>query len=135
MVLWLCFNYTKLPGKRRRKKIPLKSYLIFTKKLRNGTWPINQPVYDFYVSEIESILNSKLIEGKFPEIQKSFTDIQKQQSPYRQTLLFIDLLKRNAIPEIKEKLSLYQAKDKMLPERFLDDFENNLSSGFLYDLA
>jgi len=95
------------------------------KQIRDGIWVINQSSYDFYISEIESILGKKLKEGKFPEIQNTYIEIQKQKSRYGQTLLFEDFLRRKAIPVIKEKLSLYEAGDKNQTGRFLGEFENN----------
>ncbi len=74
------------------------------KKIREGIWLISQPVYDFYITEIESILNNKLINDKFPEIQRSYSEMQKQPSPYGQKLLFADFLERNVIPEIKDRM-------------------------------
>jgi signal transduction histidine kinase len=88
-------------------------------KIREGVWQVNLPVYDFYVSEIESIFNSKLNEGEIREIQKSFLDMQKQQSPYRQSLIFGDILVRNTIPKIKEKLSLNRVAGEVVPMRLL----------------
>ena len=95
-------------------------------QIREGSWLISQPVYDFYISEIKSILDKEFIDGRFPEIQKTYLEIQKQPSPYGQTLLFIDLLERNVIPEIKEKLSLYREDGEVIQDRFPVSFDNNL---------
>jgi signal transduction histidine kinase len=121
------FQLYEIAREKKEEESSLGILLHLYKQISNGVWLINQPAFDFYMAEIESILKNKLIEGKFPEIQKSYSDIQKQQSPYRQTLLFIDFLRRNAIPGLKEKLSMYRPEDEILPGRFLDEFENNLS--------
>jgi signal transduction histidine kinase len=113
-------------GEKKEEK-SLRILLNLYKQIRDGVWVINQSSYDFYISEIESILNKKLKEGRLAEIQKAYTDIQDQKSRYGQTLLFADFLRRNAIPGIKEKLSLYEAGDKIQTGRFLDEFGNNLS--------
>jgi len=120
------FQLYEIALKKKEEESSLSILLNLYGQISNGVWLINQPSYDFYMDEIGSILKSKLGEGKFPEIQKSYSDIQKLEPPYRQTLLFIDFLQRNAIPGIKEKLSQYRAKDEILPERFLDEFEYNL---------
>ncbi|MBN1388890.1 MAG: GHKL domain-containing protein [Bacteroidales bacterium] len=121
------------------------------KKIREGTWTISRPVYDFYISEIESILNNGLSGGQFPVIQGTYTETREQQSPYRQTLLFTDLLERNIVPGIKEKLSFSRINDKFIQERFplasedklcivsyavLPDFqsEKTFYGGFCWDL-
>jgi signal transduction histidine kinase/tetratricopeptide (TPR) repeat protein len=113
------FQLYEIAREKKEEENCLGILLDLYEKIREGTWLINIPVYDFYIAEIESILNSKFNEGKFPEIQKSYTDIQKQQSPYRQALIFTDFLERNTIPEIKEKLSLSRAADEVVPARLL----------------
>jgi len=94
-------------------------------KIREGIWLINVSVYDFYITEVESILNSKFNEGKFPEIQKSYLNIQKKPSPYRQALIFTGFLERNTIPKIKEKLALSWAAGEAIPERLLINIEKD----------
>jgi signal transduction histidine kinase len=113
------FQLYEIAREKKEEENCIRILLNFYEKIREGTWLINIPVYDFYITEIESILNSKLNEGKFPEIQKSYIDIQKQQSPYRQALVFTDFLERNTIPEIKEKLSLPRATGEVVPRRLL----------------
>ena len=113
-------------GKKNEEK-SLRILLDLYKKIREGTWLINISIYDFYIAEFESILNSKFNEGKFPEIQKSYIDIQKLQSPYRQALIFTDFLERNTIPEIKEKLSLSRATGEGVPGRLLFTLEKDFS--------
>jgi signal transduction histidine kinase len=98
------FQLYQIACERKEEEDCLGILLNLYKKIREGNWLINQSAYDFYIAEIESILNSK--DGKFPEIQKSFLDIQKRQSPYSQALIFTYLLKRNAIPKIEEKIAL-----------------------------
>ncbi|HUV00670.1 MAG TPA: ATP-binding protein [Bacteroidales bacterium] len=145
------FQLYEIAREKKEEEHSLGIFLDLYEKIREGIWLINRPAYDFYIAEIESILNSKFIEGKFPEIQKSYTDIQKQLSPYRQTLLFTDFLERNAIPGIKEKLSLSRTEGEVTQERFPgaseDDFflvsyailpyfqsEQTFYGGFCWDL-
>jgi signal transduction histidine kinase len=96
----------------------LEILLNLYKQIRDGIWIINQPAYDFYVSEIESILSNGLVNGKFPGFQKTYTEIQKHQSSYRETLLFTDFLERNAVPGIKDKLSLPRSNNAGTQDRF-----------------
>ena len=92
--------------------------LTLYKQIRIGTWPVSRSVYDFYIAEIESILNASFGKYKFPEAQETFDAIQKQPSSYGQTLLFTDFLERNVIPEIKEKVSLSATRENITPDRF-----------------
>ena len=112
------FQLYEIACEKNEEESSLGILLSLYKQIREGTWLINQPVYDFYIAEIESILNSRLITNKFPEIQKSYEEVRKQPSPYGQTLLFNDFLERNVIPEIKEKLSLSRSGNEAAQERF-----------------
>jgi signal transduction histidine kinase len=113
------FQLYEIAREKKEEEYSLGILLDLYKKIQGGIWQINLEVYDFYVSEIELILNSRLKEGKFPEIQESFTDIQKQLSPYRQSLIYADFLERNIIPEIKEKLSTSRGAVEVMPGRLL----------------
>jgi signal transduction histidine kinase/tetratricopeptide (TPR) repeat protein len=121
------FQLYEIAREKKEEEKSLRILLNLYKQIRDGIWAINQSSYDFCISEIESILDKKLKEGKLPEIQKAFTNIQTQKSRYGQTLLFADFLRRKAIPGIKEKLTLYEAVDKSRTGRFIDEFGNNLS--------
>lgn len=120
------FQLFEIASKKNEEENSLEILLSLYRQIREGTWLISQPVYDFYTSEIESILNNRLINNKFPEIQKSYTEVQKQPSSYGQTLLFKDFLERNVIPEIREKLSFSRTGDEATQERFPGTFQDDL---------
>ena len=120
------FQLYEIAHERKDEENSLLILFKLYRQINDGIWIIGQPAYDFYVTEIESILNKRFSDGKFPEIQKSYSDIKKQQSPYRKTLLFTDFLRENAIPGIKDKLSLYRTGNEISPGRFLDEFEDNI---------
>jgi signal transduction histidine kinase len=103
----------------------LEILLKLYKEIQDGVWPISQSVYDFYNTEIESILRNKLIEMKFPEIQKSYNKLQKRQSPYGQNLIFTDFIKNTAIPSLKENLSVSHTEEKNAQYRFPGTFNND----------
>ena len=113
---------------RKRNKEESSPGILFSlyKQIREGAWLISQSVYDFYTSEIESILNTRLVNNNFPEIQKSYTEVKKQPSPYGQTLLFKDFLVSNVIPEIKEKISVSRSGNEATRERFPGNAEDDL---------
>jgi len=145
------FQLFEIASRKNEEENSLEILLTLYKQIREGTWLISQSVYDFYTSEIESILNNRLINNKFPGIQKSYNEVQKQPSSYGQTLLFKDFLERNVIPEIKEKLSLSLSGNEAIQERFpgavqdylflvsftiMPDFESGQTfiGGFCWDL-
>lgn len=88
-------------------------------KIGEGAWIINSPTYDFFRSEIELILDAQIKEGRFPWIQKKYSEIQKQESVYRQTLSFTDFLLHVVIPKIKEKLVQYRTPEEAEVDRLL----------------
>jgi len=120
------FQLYEIAHKKREGENSLVILLNLYQQIRKGIWLISQPVYDFYISEIESILNDRLVIDKFPEIQKSYIEVQKRPSPYGQILLFKDFLERSVIPEIKEKLSLSRSGNTATQERFPGTVQDDL---------
>ncbi len=120
------FQLYEIARKKNEEESSLEILLSLYNQIRKGTWLISQSVYDFYVSEIESTLNARLINNKFPGIQRSYTEVQKQPSNYGQTLLFKNFLERNVIPEIKEKLSMSRSGNEATQERFPGNAEDDL---------
>lgn len=93
-------------------------------QIREGIWSISQPSYDFYISEIETVLNNSLKDGKFPEIQESYLKTQKQPSPYKQVLIFRDFLDQNVVPGIKQKSLSFREEDGNTQGRFAGSSED-----------
>ncbi len=113
------FQQYEIEQRRKREESSLKIFLSLYEKIRNGVWLITLPTYDFFIVEIESILDDKFSEGRFPEIRESYLALQKQQSSYLEKLLFTDFLKREAVPKIKEKLTLSRMRGEAKPGRLL----------------
>jgi len=113
------FQQYEIERRRKREENSLKILLSLYGKIRNGVWLINLAIYDFFIVEIESILEDKFSGGIFPEIRESYLALQKQQSSYLEALLFSDFLKREAIPKIKEKLTLSRIGGEAQPGRLL----------------
>lgn len=90
----------------------LKIILSLYRQIREGRWLVNSAVYDFYTAEMEAILNAQLREGRFPGVQKNYTETLGQESSYRRKLQFSDFLQRTVIPVMREKLRQYRETDK-----------------------
>ena len=120
------FQLYEIAREKHEEENSLGILLRLYNQIREGIWLISQPVYDFFISEVESILDNRLINNKFPEIQKSYAEVKKQPSPYGQTLSFKNFLKRNVIPEIKQKLSLSRSENTVAQERFAGTAEDGL---------
>jgi signal transduction histidine kinase len=113
------FQLYEIERRRKREENSLEMLFALYGKIRNGAWPITLPTFDFFLVEIESILDDKFTEGRFSEIRESYLALQKQQSSYLESLLFSDFLKREAIPKIKEKLTLSRMGGEAQPGRLL----------------
>ena len=113
------FQQYEIEQRRKREEKSLKILLSLYGKIRNGVWLINPATYDFFIVEIESILDDKFSGARFPEIQESYLALQKQQPSYLEVLLFSDFLKREAVPMIKEKLTLSRIGGEEQPGRLL----------------
>jgi signal transduction histidine kinase len=113
------FQRYEIERRRNREENSLKILLALYRKMRNGVWLVNLPAYDFFIVEIESILDDKFSDGKFPEVRESYLALQKQKSTYLEALLFSDFLKREAVPKIKEKLTLSRMGGEAEPGRLL----------------
>lgn len=114
----------------QRLKREEKSYEILLdlyEKITNGVWPINLSSYDFFITEIESSLEDVVSKGKFPNIQNAYTSLRRHPSPYKQTLLFTEFLKTEAIPKIKEKLALMRLAEEAPSGRFPARLEEDIS--------
>lgn len=135
----------------KREEKSFETLLDLYNKIINGTWSLNLTTYDFFIAEIESPLNEMVSQGKFPDIQKAYESLRQQPSPYKQTLLFTHVLKREIIPKIKEKLTLKRLASEAplgrFPVNFEEDFgftsfnilpeyqeEKDFYGGFLWDL-
>jgi tetratricopeptide (TPR) repeat protein len=146
------FQSSEIDRRLKREQKSLDILLELYKKIRNGVWLINLPAYDFFIAEIESILNSKLDTGKFPDLQMSYQNQREQKSPYLQALLFADFLRREVISKIKEKITLSRKGGDTQPGRLLTkqadelclvsysilhNFESEKTNygGFCWDLA
>jgi len=105
--------------RQNKEENSLEILLKLYENIQNGVWLLNLPAYDFFITEIESILNDKFNEGEYSEIQKSYQDLRKQQSPYLEALIFTDFIRREAVPKIKEKLTLSRMGGEEQAERFL----------------
>ena len=144
------FQLSEIENRRNRETESLEILIDLYDKIRGGFWPISLPTYDFFISEIESIIEDKIKDNKFSNLQESYHILQNKQSLYLQTLIFADFLKRDAIPKIKEKVTLSRLGGTAQPGRLLatqeDDFclvsftilpgfrsEKNHYGGFCWD--
>jgi signal transduction histidine kinase len=73
--------------------------------MRNGTWPVNQTLYEFFAAEIDSRLSPLRDQGRLAEIRASMEELRGQPSPHLKALIFTDLLRTEALTEIRRKVA------------------------------
>jgi signal transduction histidine kinase len=105
--------------------VALKLLLDLYKEIREGIWALDFSSFEFFISEIESTLDKYLSKKKLPEFYKSYQELKKHPSSYSQALLFVDFLKRKAIPAISQRLELTRRSREVQIERFLSRFQEN----------
>ncbi|MCK5220428.1 MAG: tetratricopeptide repeat protein, partial [Candidatus Aminicenantes bacterium] len=102
-----------------KKDMALKLLLDLYKEIRSGNWLLNISTYEFFVFEIESILNKFSGEKNFSKFNEALRTVQEQPSPYSRTLQIVEFLKNKIIPFISHRLELVQSRREAQIERFL----------------
>ena len=85
--------------------------------IKDGRWLIDLPTYELFVEEIETIIESMLQNQNLPRITDAYRSLKTQESPYLDSLLFVDFLSAQIIPQIREHVSLSQNSDVDQPKR------------------
>lgn len=113
------FQLYEIEARLNGEESGLKYLLDLYEKIRSGTWSTSLPIYEFSIVEIETVLDDRTAEGKFPEIQKSYEILKAMKPAFLEDLIFVDFLKREAIPKIRERSAYSQAANTSFPLRFL----------------
>jgi signal transduction histidine kinase len=101
------------------KEKDLEILLRLFENLQNGEYLITLSAYEFFINEIQTILDVELEKGEFLEWQESYKNLESKSSPYLETLLFADFLLREAIPRMTERRSLNRLDEDTQIGRFL----------------
>ncbi len=110
---------------RNQKREGLEELLLFYEKIKEGTWLITTSAFDFFIVEIESILNENIIQGEFTELKKSYENLNDQISPLKRSLDIADFIRNEGISGIKKR-TFGKNNQNMDPECFLIVKDNNL---------
>lgn len=145
------FQLYEIEKRRQRNEPSLKILLSLYEKIQTGAWLIDLPSYDFFTTEIESILEEKGSIERYPTLQESYSALRYQQSPYLQRLIFSEFIKNEVVPKIKDRQTLYRLGSEAPQGRFVatqnEDFclvsyasvpdfqsEKTFFGGFCWDL-
>ncbi len=119
--LTAAFQIHELEKRRQREEAGLRALLDVYQNIKDGNWPISPPEYDFFTSEIQSLIETGLQAGGASEIEKAYQVLKNRPSPYLEALLFAEFLKRDAVPKIKERMgvSSFRGSPQLEPDRLL----------------
>jgi len=125
-------------AKIRNEEKQLEILIDLYEKLANGIWQINLSTYDFFISFIDSEILENSNDGKFSNYINRYLELKNKQSPYREKLLFCDLLQNEIVTRLKSQQNLFQTLNE-IPQRFLIEpdkiisylkFVNSKTKGF-----
>lgn len=121
--LTAAFQIHEIEKRRKREDAGLRALLDLYQSLKDGNWPVSLPEYDFFTSEIQSLIETSLQAGGAPEIDKAYQAIKGRPSPYLEALIFTEFLKRDVVPKIKERMGVSSIRGslQLLPGRLLAD--------------
>ncbi len=101
------------------KEQDLESLLQLYEKLQGGKYPVDLSAYEFFQSEIQTILETKLAKRDHLMMQKSYERLKSKESPYRKMLYFSDFLEREAVPKLKEDRGRSRLSENAVTGRLL----------------
>jgi signal transduction histidine kinase/tetratricopeptide (TPR) repeat protein len=119
--LTAAFQIHEIEKRRKRGEASLRALLDLYQSLKDGNWPVSLPEYDFFTSEIQSLIEIGVQAGGAPEIDKAYQALKDRPSPYLEALLFTEFLKRDVVPKIKERMgvSSLRGTPQLQPDRLL----------------
>lgn len=93
----------EIDGREKRVVDGLQVLLGVYQGLRDGTWPVRRPEYDFLTSEIESSVEADLRTADAPEVDRTYRALKNRQAPYLDALMLAEFLQSDVVPHVKEK--------------------------------
>jgi signal transduction histidine kinase len=119
--LTAAFQIHEIEKRRQQVEAGLRVLLDLYQGLKDGNWPVGLPEYEFFTTEIQSLIDTGLRTGGAPEIDKAFQALKDRPSPYLEALLFTEFLNKDVVPEIKEKMgvSSFRSGPQLQPDRLL----------------
>jgi len=102
----------------------LDSLLRLYDQIKTGEWLIDISAHDFFIREIETIVEEELRARNIPEIQKSFQSLKERKSSFLHDLLLVDFLETKIIPRMQENTNLNSLDDGNQPQRLLTQYRN-----------
>jgi len=115
------FQIYEIEKRRKQGETGLRVLLDVFQSLKDGNWPVSLPEYDFFTSEIQSLIEAGLRAGGAAEIESAYQALKNQPSPCLEALNFTEFLKRDVAPEIKERMgvSALRGNPQLQPDRLL----------------
>jgi signal transduction histidine kinase len=109
------FQISEIEKRRKQDEAGLRSLLDLYRGIKDGEWPVILPEYDFFTSEIESALERGTQDGRLAEIENSYLAIKGHPSAYLQSLLFVEFLRSDVVPKIRERIGVSSMRGSQRP--------------------
>ncbi|GAG04498.1 unnamed protein product, partial [marine sediment metagenome] len=97
------------------------------KKLKDGFWILNFSSYNFFISEIESILESELLKSYNAKYKEEHELLISRSSSYLEDLIFSNILRADVINKINETFVITGSLNNSQSKRILNDFNGKWS--------
>jgi signal transduction histidine kinase/tetratricopeptide (TPR) repeat protein len=119
--LTAAFQIHEIEKRRQQAEAGLRVLLDLYQGLKDGNWPVSLPEYEFFTTEIQSLIETGLPAGGAAEIGKAYRGLKEGPSPYLEALIFTEFLKREVMPKIKERMgvSSFRGSPQLQPDRLL----------------
>lgn len=102
-------------------------FLDTYKKLKDGFWILNSSSYDFFISEIESVLESELLKSYNAKYKEEHELLISRSSSYLEDLVFSNFLRAGVINKINETFVITGSVNNSQSKRILNDFNGKWS--------
>jgi signal transduction histidine kinase len=115
------FQISEIEKRRKQDEAGLRALLDVYRGIKDGEWPVSLPEYDFFKAEIESALDEGIKDGRYAEIGSSYRSAKAGATPYLQSLLFAEFLRREVVPKIRERIGVSSMRGSLElgPDRLL----------------
>jgi signal transduction histidine kinase len=114
--LTAAFQIHEIEKRRRREEAGLRSLLDVYRSLKEGVWSVSLPEYEFFISEVQALIESGLQALGGPETGKAYQALKDQPSSYLEALLFAEFLSSDVVPKIKERLNVSSMRGSPQPQ-------------------
>lgn len=102
-------------------------FLDTYKKLKDGFWILNSSSYNFFISEIESVLESELLKSYNAKYKEEHESLISRSSSYLEDLMFSNFLRADIINKIYGTFVTTDSVNNFQSKRIINNFNRKWS--------